>query len=463
MPNLSSLPFALPNSGLPGVAWPAVPDDAASRMLALQLQLDQSQWWSAAMIEKRQFEQLHGVLAHAQRNVPFHGPRLDAAGFDPRVPLDHDQWSRIPVMTRRDAQLNRDLLAGRSLPPGHGPAREITTSGSIGRAITLLGTAVTSMMWQAITLREHFWHRRDLAARLAVIRSRSGGEADYPAGRIDPGWGPSTDVAYRTGECAILNTSSTTAEQAEWLARQDPDYLLTTATRARELAHLFRRGPGLRRLREVRTYGETLADDLRGQCRDTWGVPVVDMYSAEEVGYIALQCPDHEHYHVQCENVLVEILDDRGRPCRAGEIGRVVISALHNFATPIIRYEIGDYAEVGGVCPCGRGLPVIARIMGRVRNMLRMPDGNTRWPNFMLAKTHRDLPIAQIQIVQTALDSLELRAVPEMPLSEQERKQLIDYVRDWAGPEFKVGLRVVDTIPRGAGGKFEEFLSELPQ
>ncbi|OGA50861.1 MAG: hypothetical protein A3G25_10745 [Betaproteobacteria bacterium RIFCSPLOWO2_12_FULL_63_13] len=433
-------------------------------MLALQLQLDQSQWWPAAMIEKRQFEQLHGVLAHAQRNVPFHGPRLAAAGFDPRVPLDRDLWSRIPVMTRREVQLNRDALASRSIPPEHGAVREITTSGSTGRAITVLATEVHAIIWQAITLREHLWHRRDLAAKLAVIRSRSGGTAEYPAGRIEPGWGPSTDVAYRTGECAILNTSCTTAEQAEWLARQDPDYLLTTATRARELARLFRRsGQVLRRLREVRTYGEALADDLREQCRDTWGVPVVDMYSAEEIGYIALQCPEREHYHVQSENVLVEFLDDLGRPCRAGEIGRVVISSLHNFATPLIRYEIGDYAEVGAVCPCGRGLPVLKRIMGRVRNMLRMPDGNTRWPNFMLAKTRSDLPVAQIQIVQTALDTLELRVLPEQPLSSQERGRLLDYVRDWAGPQFKVQLRIVDAIPRGAGGKFEEFLSELPQ
>ena len=462
-PCLSALPYAIPRSALPGVVWPAVPDDAASRMLALQFQLEQSQWWPSEVIEARQFEQLQGVLAHAQRTVPFYGPRLAAAGFGPGVTLDRDLWSRLPVMTRRDVQLNRDALRSQSPPPGHGAVREITTSGSTGRAVTLLGTEVYSIIWQAITLREHFWHRRDLSARLATIRSQISGSAEYPRGLVEPGWGPSTDLAYGSGPCAILHTSSSTAEQAEWLVRQDPDYLLTTATRALELARLFRRaGLKLNRLREVRTYGEALADDLRAQCRETWGVGVTDMYSSAEVGYMALQCPLHEHYHVQSENVLLEIVDELGRACREGETGRVVISTLHNFATPLIRYEIGDYAEAGGACSCGRGLPVLKRILGRVRNMLRMPDGNTRWPNFMLAKAHKDLPVAQIQIVQTALDTLELRAVPEQPLSAREEARLLEYIQDWAGPAFKVGLRIVESIPRGPGGKFEEFMSLIP-
>ena len=78
------------------------------------------------------------------------------------------------------------------------------------------------------------------------------------------------------------------------------------------------------------------------------------MYSSQEVGYIALQCPENESYHIQAENVLVEILDDDGLPCEPGEVGRVVVTALHNLATPLLRYDIGDYAEVGSPCSCGR-------------------------------------------------------------------------------------------------------------
>jgi phenylacetate-coenzyme A ligase PaaK-like adenylate-forming protein len=88
-------------------------------------------------------------------------------------------------------------------------------------------------------------------------------------------------------------------------------------------------------------------------------VNIADIYSEQEVGYIALQFPDYPYYHVQPENILVEVLDDNGNVCSSGDIGRVVITTLHNFTTPLIRYEIMDYAKVGEPCSCGRGLPVL--------------------------------------------------------------------------------------------------------
>ena len=105
------------------------------------------------------------------------------------------------------------------------------------------------------------------------------------------------------------------------------------------------------------------------------------MYSAAEAGYLALQCPQQEHYHIQSESALVEVLDEAGNPCRPGETGTMVVTPLHNFAMPLIRYAIGDIAEVGAPCACGRGLPVLARLLGRVRQMLVLPSGARRYGN----------------------------------------------------------------------------------
>jgi phenylacetate-coenzyme A ligase PaaK-like adenylate-forming protein len=71
---------------------------------------------------------------------------------------------------------------------------------------------------------------------------------------------------------------------------------------------------------------------------------------------------------VQSESVLLEIVDDAGRACAPGRAGRVVVTSLHNFATPLIRYELGDLAEFGAPCACGRSLPVISRVLGRSRS-----------------------------------------------------------------------------------------------
>jgi phenylacetate-CoA ligase len=188
------------------------------------------------------------------------------------------------------------------------------------------------------------------------------------------------------------------------------------------------------------------------------------MYSSQEVGYIALQCPDSDRYHVQAENVLVEILDDAGQPCPTGQIGRVVVTALHNFALPLLRYDIGDFAEPAPRCVCGRGLPALERIVGRQRNMLRLPSGERRWPSIELANTSAVTdfpPIHQFQLIQRSLKSLELLLVALRPLTPAEEEKLRGWVLAAAGYPFEVAIRYVDSIPRGAQGKFEDFRSEL--
>ncbi|MGH7124669.1 MAG: hypothetical protein ACREFI_09880, partial [Stellaceae bacterium] len=81
---------------------------------------------------------------------------------------------------------------------------------------------------------------------------------------------------------------------------------------------------------QVRSVVEIVDPALRHICREAWGAEIVDTYSCEEAGYLALQCPQHRHFHVQMESSLVEILDARDRPCAVGETGRVVVTPLHN-------------------------------------------------------------------------------------------------------------------------------------
>ena len=155
-----------------------------------------------------------------------------------------------------------------------------------------------------------------------------------------------------------MNIKEKIDAQIQWLQKHRIYYLLSYPSNIREMAKkCLEAGILLPDLGQVRTFGETVSDELRDLCRQAWNVEVKDMYSSMEIGYMALQCPDHEHYHVMSEGVLLEVLDDAGNPCKPGDIGRVVITDLHNFATPMIRYEILDYAQVGEPCPCGRGLP----------------------------------------------------------------------------------------------------------
>ena len=103
----------------------------------------------------------------------------------------------------------------------------------------------------------------------------------------------------------------------------------------------------------------------RELCRSAFGAEIADTYGAQEAGHIAAQCPDCGDYHLSADASVIEILRDDGSPAAAGETGRVIVTPLHNYAMPLVRYELGDYAEVGTSAPaCERTLPTLRRNSG---------------------------------------------------------------------------------------------------
>ncbi|MEX0676595.1 MAG: AMP-binding protein [Pirellulales bacterium] len=449
------------HSMIAGATWPAIPTARASQLLAVQFQLEQSQWLSAEEIRARQERQLWCLYQHSYECVPFYRTRMDAAGIPPVRMHGPDDWSRLPLLTREDIQEAGSQLFCTPRLAEHGMISQSLTSGSTGTPVLTLGTTVTRLLWSAMSLRQHLWAKRDFRGKLAAIRA-----CDHPADGeyVTDNWGLGTLDIVDTGPALTLDIHTSVDTQADWLTRHDPDYLLTYPSAVLALAHHFRRsGQRLPRLREVRTFGEVLEPHVRRACRDVWGVPVTDTYSTQEVGYIALQCPDVEHYHVQSENVLMEVLDENGRQCEPGELGRVVITTLQNFAMPLLRYEIGDYAEVGLECPCGRGLPVLRRILGRKRNMFILPTGERRWPCMDTSVPGFDAltAVRQFQVVQRSVGELDVNLRVARPLTDEEESTVRNTLVSGLGYPFQINIRYVDAISRSPNGKFEDFRSDV--
>jgi phenylacetate-CoA ligase len=383
----------------------------------------------------------------------------------PAETVSPEDWLRLPLLSRADIQAASSSLQSSALPATHGRLQETFTSGTTGKPIRTVRSEMWSLVWSALTLRDHLWHRRDMRGKLAVIRESNREVAPYPAGVAQESWGNAEMIVRDSGPGVGLNVHCSPAQQTEWLVRQDPDYLLTFPTVLEALAeHCIQQRIRPARLKQVVTIAEPLQPEVRALCREAWGVPISDIYSTREVGYIALQCPEHEHYHVQSEGTLVEVLDKGGVPCGPGHIGRVVVTSLHNFAMPLIRYDLGDFAELGEVCPCGRGLPVLARIAGRTQEMLVLPSGERRFAllsSQSLKKLLSAAPIRQYQIVQQSLERLSLRLVVGRSLTSDEEDALRRWLRDKFGYPFEVTITYHEEIPRTAGGKFQDFVSEI--
>jgi phenylacetate-CoA ligase len=452
----------IPDSSVPGIIWPAIPKLNSNILLTLLFQLEQSQWWPPERLRAAQFRQASHLLRHAFESVTYYQKRLGEAGFNPDTALDEESWLRLPLLKREDIQQAEKKLRSRALPKAHGKTTNIVTSGSTGTPVKLLGTGLTGIFWNLFTVRDFFWRRCDVSGTLAAIRYDRTGSAPYPDGVVLPNWGPGFASAIPTGPSKFLSIEASVAQQAEWLARQDPNYLITHPSNLEALIrHCSEEGIKLPSLREAETLSELVPPNLRALCQEQWHVPLVDMYTTQEAGYLALQCPEHVHYHIQSEHVIVEILDENGRPCAAGETGRVVVTDLHNFATPLIRYDIGDYAEAGAPCDCGRGLPVITKIHGRQRNMIQLPDGTRHWPLLSYDKFIEFAPIKQFQFVQKTLEIIEVKFVTGRPLNSEEEARLRKLINSRLGDAFDLQFTYHDEIPRSASGKFEDFRSEI--
>ncbi len=448
-------PVRVANSGRTGIHWPAIPSYVDATVLALQHQLEQSQWWPPEALLEHQLRQLELLVTHATRTVPFYRDRLEALSGLRRGELTMDTFKRLPLLTRTDIQEAGAALHSRRLPKDHGSTFEVSTSGSTGRPVTVKGTEIAALFIRALELRNHLWHGRDFSGKTAKITRPAPSAADEKRAL----WVP----AYVSGPMVLFDVARPVGEQLAWLERVNPGYLTTYPS---NLLGLLQRceesGLGLPALRQVITMGEPVEPGLRAACERVWGVPVVDAYSAQELGMIALQCPEHPHYHVQSEGVLVEILSGDGTPSAPGKTGRLVITDLHNFAMPLIRYDIGDYAETGGPCPCGRTLPVITGILGRIHNMFTLPSGERFWPvpftsNELLAVA----PVRQFQFVQKSLEEIEVKLATARDLREEEEEALRELIGRRLGPDFALRFVYVDEIPRLPSGKYEDFRSEV--
>lgn len=437
-----------------------MPSARGAQLLSLLYQFEQTQWWSAERLREHQLGQLQQLLRHAVATVPFYRERFKAAGFDPGQKLTQDVFCSLPLLTRRDVQLAGTALHSTAVPAVYGRAGETRTSGSTGEPLAVRRTQLDQLLWEANLLRDHHWHKRDLSGKLALIRAEAK-DAQPPHGVVRNNWGRVAEL-YKTGLLVVLDSAADVHSQANWVLQQNPDYLMLYPSILKSLVAWFAsRSKRPTRLREVRTLGETLDPALRQACREVLDVPIVDGYSSEEMGYIALQCPLREVFHVMSESVLVEIIDDHGKPCAPGEVGQVVATTLHNATMPLVRYVLGDHAEAGSPCPCGRGLPTITRVLGKIRNLVTLPSGKRFRPRFI--DEFMEFPmVRQYQLIQHSLEDVEARLVVDEPLSAEVEIRLRKVLQGAIGYPFHISfIYFSGELPRGPRGKFQEFISKL--
>lgn len=409
--------------------------------------------YSDNLLDKQQ-EKLQRLLEHAQNTVPFY--------------QDYDlkrSFAKQPILSRSAVQLAQDKLTSTALPEAHGNCYPLVTSGSTGEAVQVLSTDLTQRFYDALMLREHAWHKRDLHQKLMSIRYLSNRkQALAPLGERLPTWGPPISHYQATGPSVLINITSSTSDQVEALLMHEPAYLLSYPSQIQAIAeYCLEQNIQLSFLQEIRTTGEVLTKHHK----TTWQTlcpqaVITDVYSCVEIGNIAQMCPEYRQYHINAEHVYLEIVDDKGKPCATGKTGKVLVTSLLNYATPLIRYELGDYASFGEPCPCGRTLPVLQKISGRKRNRLTLPSGETRFPYLGdIADIAKVAPIRiqKFQFIQHTPEQIEIKVVTPDTITHEQEQAFKALYQDILGYAFEFEITPCPSISPAPSGKYEEFVS----
>ncbi len=245
------------------------------------------------------------------------------------------------------------------------------------------------------------------------------------------------------------------------MRKTDPHFVYTLPSNLEALLSIFaKQNSRLPSLRKVFTGGEVLEASVREQTRRVLGVEIADNYGSSEM-FFAWQCLSGS-YHLNAEHVLVEIVDEEGKPVAPGEMGKVLATTLENRLMPLIRYEVDDYAiAAGGLCPCGRTLPLIGDIIGRGVNLFHLPDGQLLSP-WKLKEAFKQMPeVRQLQIVQRALDEYLIRFASDSEFGGEVESYIRRGFLAMVGATASLSFERVDKIARAPSGKFMAALCEL--
>jgi phenylacetate-CoA ligase len=204
----------------------------------------------------------------------------------------------------------------------------------------------------------------------------------------------------------------------------------------------------------VFTSGEILVRSRRERLAEAFECPVLDVYGTSETKEIAFECTEGS-FHVNADVALVEILDEQGGRCEAGEEGEIVLTSLVNCAMPLIRFRTGDRGRLlSGLCSCGLHLGRLGVVTGRDVDMLQLPGG-ARLSPYALTTVIENVPgVKRYQVVQTEETGLLVKVIVEDEVRAREVEAGIrTAVNAATGGQALASVRFVDDLPKGPGGK----------
>jgi phenylacetate-CoA ligase len=416
---------------------------------------------------------LSTMLRFAAMNVPYYKRMFQGIGAEPDDPDTLNVFRAIPILRKLALRDEETGFHAENMPAGEKLNSTIQSSGTTGMPVRTRHTVRSHRMFALLKQRDYRWARFDPAGTLAMIRPTRT-MARLPDGRELPegetlrlaDW-PYVYEDFETGPALGFSILNSPDLQLAWLRRMRPDHLLVLSGTVEHLAFAAGGERPCQSLKGVLAISEQLTPDMRAHVEKSFGVPVHQNYGLNEIGIVASRC-EAGRYHVHSEHCLVELIGEDGQAVAPGQVGRLVLTGLSNFAMPLLRYDADDLAvALDGPCPCGRTLPSFGEIMGRYTRLVNLPRRSFAMLEAVRGTILKMRPemirdLRQFQLHQFRDGSYELRLMTRVPLPAAFVEE-IDAA--WAKTAGTLGhalsVKYVDAIERAAGGKYQAFTSDF--
>jgi phenylacetate-CoA ligase len=413
-------------------------------------ELERTQWLPLAALREYQLQRMRRLVEWAYAQVPYYRTLLDEHELPPSRIQSPEDFQRIPYLTREDLKSRFDDLRARAKLVG---VHARSSGGSTGSPVTVLVDMGRMGSQEAARLRAHRWFGVDPGAREVLV------------------WGSPLEVTrqdrVRHVRDFLMNSRMLDAfdmgpdslpEHAAAVRRFRPRLIYGYANAVYLLARYFEREeiPAPQELRVVFTTAEPLHDFQRQTIRAAWTCHVAEEYGSRDGGLAALECPEGG-LHTFAEGSYVEVKD----PDADGR-GEIVLTCLDSLAFPTIRYRTGDIGRLDpSPCRCGRSLPKIKPVEGRLLDFLVTPNGRILHPTSVM-HILREIPvIRESRVVQEELDRVTVHLVPVRPMTVPEIEGLRAKLRLLLGRDIRVEILEEHELSPTASGKFRPVESRV--
>lgn len=428
--------------------------------------LKRSQYFTLENIEKLQFERLKRLLLYAYQNVPYYRKIFNKLKLKPGDIKTLSDLSKLPILTKETIRKNfKDLITTdknvNKIP--------YQTGGSTGKPLEFFVTKECKDWGHAAQWRAFDWwdiKKGDKIAKFGGLspRFRTNKTSNKLKDKLLSNTIFLNAYNFSEGEISVFIN--------EW-KKLKPKVVYTNSASA----EIFARYLKSRNINNIQadimvTQGEKLLDSQRKLFKETFKCNIYDFYGAREISGIAAECKEHTGYHISSENIVLEFIKNDSI-CAPGELGNIIITDLHNYVFPLIRYGIEDLGIPSEEsCSCGVNLPLMRSIEGRSNDMIILDNGQYLSPTNITTMLYC-FPIDQYQIIQRSKNKIEMRVVKGKEYTE-ETEELIklyfirmvhdDWTIDHISDDESIDIEIiyVDDIPVTDSGKFRYIISEVP-